>query len=391
MRIALIGNMNNNFFALLRYLLDMGLDAYLLLQENELSHFTPNDDCYDLKNYENRIIKVNWGSYKKIFFTNTFKKDVAAYDVIIGSRAIPAYCKKNNVALNLYIPTGDDIQKLPFFNGFNPKNFIKWLLVASLQRKGIQKAKAVLWDKTNEIGEQKFASLEIEGTRLEVGIPMLYWPEYTHQNIEKQKQHILNYVLFEKLREKHDLIVVHHCRHSWSNISESDWAHDKANNRLFTAFAKIVKEKVYKNPLIITLEYGKDVALTKKLIDDLGIKENIQWMPLTSRKEIMAMIFFCDIVAGEFKNSWFSYGVVYEAMCMKKPIMHHRNNSLYSNKNSLYSMLHAETEEEIYETIKGFKANSTSYEKIGQKGYEWFLKEAIEKPLQSIQNSILNN
>ena len=51
MKIAIIGNMNNNGFALMRYFRDLGADAHLLLYANDsidtLSHFKPEDDAWD--------------------------------------------------------------------------------------------------------------------------------------------------------------------------------------------------------------------------------------------------------------------------------------------------------------------------------------------------------
>lgn len=41
MKIALIDNMNNNFFAVTRYFRDLGIDAHLFLIQSESQHFTP--------------------------------------------------------------------------------------------------------------------------------------------------------------------------------------------------------------------------------------------------------------------------------------------------------------------------------------------------------------
>jgi len=56
MRIALIGNMNNNKFSLMRYFRDLGVDAHLLLYANDgtgsCSHFRPEDDTFDIKKWK---------------------------------------------------------------------------------------------------------------------------------------------------------------------------------------------------------------------------------------------------------------------------------------------------------------------------------------------------
>ena len=53
MEIALIGNMNNNNFAMMRYFRDLGADAHLLLYKNDgqehLSHFKPECDTWNIE------------------------------------------------------------------------------------------------------------------------------------------------------------------------------------------------------------------------------------------------------------------------------------------------------------------------------------------------------
>ena len=55
-RIAIIGNMNNNGFSLLRYFRDLGADAYLLTFSTDgvgnLSHFSPEADTWDIDNWK---------------------------------------------------------------------------------------------------------------------------------------------------------------------------------------------------------------------------------------------------------------------------------------------------------------------------------------------------
>ena len=55
MKIGLIGNMNNNNFALMRYFRDLGADAHLLLYSNDgqgtLSHFKPESDTWEIERW----------------------------------------------------------------------------------------------------------------------------------------------------------------------------------------------------------------------------------------------------------------------------------------------------------------------------------------------------
>ena len=55
MKLGLIGNMNNNNFAMMRYFRDLGADAHLLLYSNDgkdsLNHFTPEADTWEIEQW----------------------------------------------------------------------------------------------------------------------------------------------------------------------------------------------------------------------------------------------------------------------------------------------------------------------------------------------------
>ena len=74
MKIALIGNMNNNFFSMLRYFRDLGMDATLFLFKNEQAHFLPKYDTWEIKKWEKYIIRTNLvNGFKKGEFITYFK------------------------------------------------------------------------------------------------------------------------------------------------------------------------------------------------------------------------------------------------------------------------------------------------------------------------------
>ena len=59
MKVALIGNMNNNFFSILRYLRDMNIDATLYLFKNDgiddASHFSCESDTFEIDKWRDYI------------------------------------------------------------------------------------------------------------------------------------------------------------------------------------------------------------------------------------------------------------------------------------------------------------------------------------------------
>ena len=59
MKIALIGNMNNNNFSLMRYFHDLGVNADLILMSDDgigdLKHFHPSSDTWNFTKYKDNI------------------------------------------------------------------------------------------------------------------------------------------------------------------------------------------------------------------------------------------------------------------------------------------------------------------------------------------------
>ena len=92
----------------------------------------------------------------------------------------------------------------------------------------------------------------------------------------------------------------------------------------FSAYLEISK----KNPILILFEYGIDYQNTKSLIHDLGIQDNIYWLPLMKRKEIMEVIKACDVGIGEFYEDNITMGSTgYEILTQAKPLIQGPLNS----------------------------------------------------------------
>ena len=94
-RIALVGNMNNNFFAIARYLKDEGHNVHLFYRLG-MDHFQPKADTFDL-NYTSYCHEINWlkGSTFYTIDEEAVKNDLQGFDIIIGQgdeAAIAAYC-----------------------------------------------------------------------------------------------------------------------------------------------------------------------------------------------------------------------------------------------------------------------------------------------------------
>lgn len=378
LKIALIGNMNNNFFVLQRYLLDQGISCHLFILPDEPEHFLPENDSWK-NNISDLYTRLNWGkvsdfsSISKEQIKNQFKE----YSNIIACGPIIAFLSKAGIRIDVFIPYGSDLYSLPFSY---PNNPIKWLnkfLFNKSIRKGIKDSKCI---SLADNSEQLFSPLKkigFNGKMVNSGVPMVYSESKV---LEKSKY----FNEFSAIREKNDLVIFHHSRHVWKTID--DPVSIKRNDKLIGAIARLIKDTDAKIALV-TLEYGIDVDESKKLVSKLDIDSNVFWFPKMARKELMTGIHFCDIVAGEFNHSWFTYGVVFEAMSEAKPVLHYREDNLYKEFN-LYPMLNAHSEEDIYNVLNDSLKDKGKISSIGEEGKKWYYDNFVKKSISDIVSSL---
>jgi hypothetical protein len=381
-KIALLGNMNNSFNAVCRYLLDYGYDAQLFTFDYEIyPHFQPSADCYDDR-WKTYTQKLPWGN------ANTFLKTDRKYlrdffgefDVLIGSGYAPAFVQKAGRRLDIFAPHGSDINHLPYLRGYSPKNFGRYLFVGRNQRKGIMNSKHVFSDRwTNDL-EKKIKRIPLNGERHYTIIPFLYLPQY--QNLKSLPED-LHMARLKVIREQSDLIVFHHIRHSW--VNPVDIIALKSNNFLFEAVAKFKERNHGVKISIVTFEYGDDVIHTKNLIEKLRLEDSVEWFSITPRKDIMKMMTLADVVTGEFNYSFVTYGAILEGMAMSKPIMHRRDDALYTDTHQdLYPMVYAASTEDILKGLEDILKYPAKYQAMGEQGNAWMKRNMVEIPMQEM-------
>ena len=110
MKVALVGNMNNIGFTMARYLRDRGVDAEVLLFDNEPAHFHPSADSYD-DAYKDFCTTLTWGNPTHWSRTadDTIRRDLAKYHVVIGCGFAPAFCLRVGRPLDVFVPFGGDL------------------------------------------------------------------------------------------------------------------------------------------------------------------------------------------------------------------------------------------------------------------------------------------
>ena len=387
MKIACIGNMNNNLFTLVRYLRDFGYDAHLFL-DMEFEHFLPYNDSVDEID-TSYIHQLDWAKIGHWKITKEkMLKDLVGFTYFIGTDRAPAYLWKAGIKMNFFIPHGGDFLFLPFYKFKNliPKRYEIGVKYQSIfQKRAIQNCHNIMYDLSNDDYERHLSKLKIKGVRHKTAIPMLYHKQYTESYFTNHPDSSE----IRELRSRYDFIVFHHSRHAWVDPASM---HNKNNHWLINGFAKFTKENPEVKSLLIMFEYGPDFNESKKLCIELGIQDNVLWKSVTSRKNIMAWASLADFGVGEFGWSWLSYGVAFEILTLKKPFIGRRDDSLYlSEYDELYPMVSVENEHDIKKAFEDYLQNKTRFIQMGVDAYQWLLKYAIDMPLNIITKDIDNH
>lgn len=381
MKVGFIGNMNNNHFAVVRYLRDSGIDAHLLLTDTEQDHFHPKADTFSL-NYMEYTHQLEWGSAIRYLKTRVQKlqEDLRGYDVIMGCGYAPAYCRKARRNLDIFCPYGEDIWGMTKFKLHSPQILASVWAATFSQRRAISQSRVIHLAK-NGMFEGQIKKFAPNTLRWFDGFPLVYMPEY--ENLREDQGCSTHWrKQFDEIREQSDLLLFSSVRHTWT-VSAAD-PNAKGTDKLLKGI-KLFKTRFPSVRIkLITMEYGRDVACTKSLAESLGLNEVLVWFPKMYRKDLMAGLMTSDIACAEFENSYNMSGVIYEALSFGKPIMMNRNDSEYDGigAKSLYRVMNAKSPESIAKALGDYMNSPSSYKALGKSGRDWYKFEVVEKSLK---------
>lgn len=396
-RVALIGNMNNNFFAITRYLRDEGYDAHLFYKLAE-EHFQPKADSLSLA-YSNYCHEVNWDSEYSEENRSRILEDLNSFDFFIGQGDEAALAHFAGINFNVYYPYGSDFYKyawLPQEYTFLQKVYMRIIkkipfsvsnngTAAKYIRSTIVNANHVFLDYTNEKYEAKLLNLNLKGKYANIPMPFIYFKQYETDNFDVHWKSQI-----DAIRNENDLILLYHGRQEWKKALEyknNDFT-SKNTHHLIEGFAQFCKDFPKNKAKLIMLEYGGDVFNSKKLISELQIEEKVIWFPKMYRKDIMYLIKNVDVCSGEFNLSYLTFGTIIEAMTMGKPVIHYREDQLYTHYPELYPMYKARESVEISNSLREAYLNKEDREQKGKEAMDWVKKYFIQEPLKALVNII---
>lgn len=366
-RVLLLGNMNNNFFSYYRYLLDLGIQAKLIVFADEPSHFRPVEDTFYIEKYENDILYLSLGTphtlnlngLKSLFkFIKEFKPDLT-----IGSHYAPFYLKLIGSKCNIFIPYGSDLYELPFSRTFIQTSFFKKVVltvinncfIAPFQKRAIQMSDAVIIIDNIITYRQALGKLSVKHFRL--GSPIVYNFQCLEDNVEDYPDDIS--ILLRNVSAQ-TFVVFSQSRQYWTQSVDGATFEDiKANDRLIHAFANFALDKT--DVILILFKYGPDVVASQQLVAELGIEESVIWMPKMSRKYILRLLNeFASLGADQFTAGYFG-GTGYEIMSQGIPLLVNLNIPVAEYETLIGSpyppILNAQSSSDILEHLEYYYMN----------------------------------
>jgi hypothetical protein len=371
-KVACVGNTNQIFFALARYLRDKGLLVDLFVPQGLHGYFAPENDSY--ASLPSWVHTVPWGIEGRSVFLHYFqyRKVLSRYDLVLGCTLAPAICWLANHPLDIFIPHGADLYAFPFPPEgplWHKSNIIN-ASIAKMQSNGIQASRLVLIN--DRVPVYKRALQKLGVTALQLGTPTLYTGEYSEENIKKHVKQLKFYDQFVQLREQNDIIIFSHSRQLWEKkLDGLDIG--KGNHILIEGFAKFCA-KSRARAILELFELGPDVEKSKRLIANLGIEDKVKWMPLMPRKEIMAGLSLADIGADQFVSASFG-GTGQEILAAGKPLLVYLDTHQGNDDNiNIPPCVNVKSADEICNALLRYEYDKKQYVTLGHLAKQWFVR-----------------
>lgn len=405
-RVALVGNLNNSFSAIMKWLRSRGYDAHLFYRPFP-HYFHVKADTFDLA-YLDYCHEIDWldrGFRPANIDVKGIRELFSSFDKIIAQGDEASVINFCSIPIDIYFPYGTDISKYVFL----PHQFSVWEKIRLFTRKNsgfsfsdlnngtsskylhqaIKTAKNVFLDVSNPEFEGMLHKIGLEGEFRHVPMPFIYYPEYEKVFAVNTSPSVHWRDAVDELRRSNDLLVLYHGRQIWVN-RESKFA-PKENDVLIRGFGEFIKKsKGGVKAHLIMLEFGPDVQFSKELIKELQIEENVTWLPQMYRKDVMYLISQIDIGSGEFGRSYLTFGTIIENMVLGKPVIHFRDDELYKDAYPwLYPLINSKDPQEISEKLIYYSTHKQELEKMGSEAQRWVKELFILKPLQQIEE-VLN-
>lgn len=386
--------MNNNFFSFVRHLRDRGHDARLLCIRRELQHFLPSADTLDdlFRVYTSELEWGNEGSFRKTSAARVLH-DLGAFTHVVGCGMIPAFMAKSGRRLDIFSPYGADLYRLPHFS---VKPYHKALREAlsptarwRMQRRGIRTSGGLHLSNVYVDAQGRDIAAATFGDGVFYAPKPLVYDYFSRIGADHPiwREPVLDRA--RQMRSQADFLVVNHNRQEWT--SRTDWYTAKGNDVFLRGFAAFVRAPgAPERPALIAFEYGEDVAASKALAAELGIAEQVVWMPKSERREIYLMLTLADVGVGQFSpKGSYSSGVIQEVLACGRPLIHHTREENRQMMNlPAYPYVQSRTSEEVTSALMMLWKNAEKRQEIGECSRDWYRNFVVEPFIREFEKRL---
>jgi glycosyltransferase involved in cell wall biosynthesis len=192
-----------------------------------------------------------------------------------------------------------------------------------------------------------------------------------HAVNEKWLQPGLGRDLREQLRQEldTDFVVFHPARQHWEAQRDLNW--EKGNDIFIEGLARFIRE-VAPRAAAVFVEWGKKVAESKALLEQLGIARQVQWIPLQHNCGLSRYVDACDIVADQFYIG--AFGNI-----MPKALAHGKPAILYVDEArhrwcfpEMPPVINARTPDEVYRGLTRAYRDRGWLQELAEAGLRWY-------------------
>ena len=383
MKVALYGNVCNNFYALAKCLRNNNIaEAHLYLNDKvDMQNRPESDDPYLANNYPKWIhMDQRWNPFHFLKrFDKAFIEELNKYDVVFLSDYGPVlapYIKSKTI----FFTTGADLTRIPFpKRNMEGLKGIKWWFfkryISYKQRKGIRHCDKIITQPFSPF-QNALKDLKIPPERISksyypilVDVKNLTGIENAIEKIDPYNKALLTpfkFIIFHPSR----LMITKYP----SYVATGHW---KGNDNLIKAFAIFLERYNVTDACIAMPErlHSPEIDLAKSIIKELGIEKNIVWLKPTTtegfpRNELMKYYSLSDLVADEFATGWFG-SIVVEGAASGKPTFCYLNEDVMRQLYPWHPIVSAIDPSAIADEIAKYYFDKNTAKEKGERSKEW--------------------
>ncbi len=404
MKVALYGNVCNNFYGLAKSLRSNNIaDAHLYLNHKvDVQNLPESDDPELAGNYPDWIhIASSWDPFLFLKRADrTFVNELAQYDVVFLSDLgvlLAPYIKTKTI----FFVTGGDLTRIPFTDRYMQEfsGVKSWFIrqyISFMQRRGIRNCDMII--------TQPFFPFRSALEKLRVDkrrISKSYYPILIDTNIvqfvpqardkiatvNKNNLAPFKFIFFHPSR----LFIEK--KKNYENMGV--W---KGNDNLFKGFAIFLEKYKVTDACIAMPErsHSPDIQLAKKIISGLGIEKNIVWLTPPGpegfpRSELIKYYSLADVVGDEFATGWFG-SIVVEGLACGKPTFCYVDQEVMNELYPWNNIVSTKNPQEIAEQIARFYFDKDLANEYGRESRKWAITfHSNEQGSKTYLNNLKND